>query len=238
MKIYLVYAKIPKYLNGWAEDTIDDFVHYSRDEDDNSVGLYAWTIKKKYFNQFKKTRSNDFFVYSEKDIPEDAIEWFRKEVKTRELTKHSFALVVGGYVTEYKDKSGKGVKMILVSDELDKLYLGHDGYIPEAYYEMSSRASEDYYPLNNTIIDALDMIGYTTDYDINFGGDDEVFDDEECYSRRERASYNMSYQLAVEGSRYINLMANEFNAFMMLYAPLIFGKENTITKKYKRGELH
>ena len=154
------------------------------------------------------------------------------------MTKHSFALVVGGYVTEYKDKNGKGVKMILVSDELDKLYLGHDGYIPEAYYEMSSRASEDYYPLNNTIIDALDMIGYTTDYDINFGGDDEVFDDEECYSRRDRASYNMSYQLAVEGSRYINLMANEFNAFMMLYAPLIFGKENTITKKYKRGELH
>ena len=71
-----------------------------------------------------------------------------------------------------------------------------------------------------------------------FGGDDEVFDDEECYSRRDRASYNMSYQLAIEGSRYINLMANEFNAFMMLYAPLIFGKENTITKKYKRGELH
>lgn len=242
MKIYLVYAKIPDYLKGWAEDTIEDFNfnYHSQDDSCNYVGLYAWTIREKEFNEFKETRSSDFFVYKESKITKDELKSFRKVMPDREMLRHSFAIVVGGKAKEYKDKKTKhGITMVLVSDEFNKLTLAHDGYIAETYYEMTTRALEDYYLFNEDIKLALDVIGYTTDYDITFAGDDYLFDDEERSYRNECASYNLSYQLSsYNGNPYINLMANEFNSFTILYAPLIFGKKSTITKKYKRGELY
>ena len=238
MKIYLVYAKIPHYLKNYAFDFIDNFTSYVKDGNGNYVGLYAWTTKKKYFKAFKETRSKDFFVYKEKNIPSGDIEYFRKELSSLELIKHSFAIVIGGKGIEYKDKkSGKGIKMILVYDEYDKIVTSHDGNVPLSWYNMTTVASEDYYPLNDTIIDALDIIGYTSEYDMLYGGDDDAFLDEEIDSRRDTVYNQLSYQLTVDDNSYINLMANEFNTFMFLYEPLVFGKESTITKKYKRGEL-
>lgn len=238
MKIYLVYAKIPRYLKNYAIDIIDNFTSYVNDANGNYVGLYAWTTKKKYFKAFKETRSKDFFLYREKNIPSDDIEYFRKELTTLELINHSFAIVVGGKGIEYKDKkSGKGLKMILVYNEYDKIITSHDGNVPLSWYNMTTAASEDYYPLKNTIIEALDIIGYNSEYDMLYGGDDGVFLDEEIESRREYAYYQLSYQLTISGNSYINLMANEFNTFMFLYEPFIFGMKSTISKKYKRGEL-
>ena len=74
-------------------------------------------------------------------------------------------------------------------------------------------ATVDYEIFNDSIINALDIIGYTSEYDINHSNDDE---------RIERANFQESFNLTPLGNKRIDIHT-EANMLLYLYRVMFVG---------------
>ena len=92
------------------------------------------------------------------------------------------------------------------------------------YDELTNEVA-DYMILKQDLIDALDIIGYTTYYDIECGGNPDVVTDEEAISRRDFAGYHVSFGQTVFGRNYVDFTENELAALLYIYGPMFVGVE-------------
>ena len=73
------------------------------------------------------------------------------------------------------------------------------------------------------IIDALDILNYTTEYDAYMGGDPQAFDEHECDERIELALYNRGFGLTVNNNKYFDIFHDKLNVFMLIYKDFLYG---------------
>ena len=230
MILYMVYAKFPYYLKYWIDEVLEIFTDPTfacTDEDENYVGIYGWTIKKDIIAEFKKGRTKDYFIYKTKKISKKEFKDFKNVYDLCEIKREYFGK------SDLVTSSGKTIACTVTEyrtiTEPERFLL--------FWNEMMGYVSEDYYWFNDELLQAVDLIGYTTEYDIMFGGDDRSFLDEEIEQRIENAAYSMSYNLTVDGNTYIPIISNQVEVFLRIYEPTFLGEKSLLVQKWKRGKV-
>lgn len=230
MTVYIVYARFPLYLNYWVSDFVDPFkdpdfaIH---DKEERMCGIYGWTTKKDIFEEFMKIRTTDYFIYKTKTFKKDEFKSFKKAYKVCKLDRRYFGK------SDMVNASGCSIVSTLFEHRniTDADYISFD----TIWYRLLGCACEDYYFLSDELTAAIDLIGYTTEYDSMIGGDPSAFLDEEIESRCEFAQYNASYGLTVNGQSYIPMISNQVALFIMMYEPTFLGKQSMSVREWKRG---
>ena len=219
MKVYLIYASIPRSIfediatllpntNIWVYDDETSIYH----------GLYAWTKDRELYKDFIKVRKGCKFYRSiEKSMDKYDYKIFKKEYSDLKLGYFKFSRGEIAEIIHYKGEPS----VIFPSTRWEYESVDSEEGLCEIYYLFMPDEMADYYAFNNQIIDALDTLGYTTDYDISYGGDPDCFTDEEQSNRMEYAGNNCSYGLTVNGRKYPDIYSDKFAVFMKVMKCLI-----------------
>lgn len=215
-KIYLIYAKIPDPLY----QMLSFYIRYIEKTftisvDNKWLGLYAWTTSKKKLKIFKETRKKaKVYIYKEKMIEKDYLKKFSEENKDSKLGNYE-------YIQSYSLACLPPINVITTLEEYN--IATDNDIIYEFLVENSvfQNYNVDYMIFRTDIINALDILNYTTEYDLFWGGESE--DDGE--DRTETANYLMSYNQTPFGNKYIGIYDNEFASLMMVFSSLFLGDE-------------
>lgn len=215
MIIYCIYAAVPKKV---FIDSVSGVIPNTKDwsyddETEKYTGLYAWTKKKSLFNDFMNIRSGcKYYIPLKKDFSKDEYMKFKEVYSEYKL----------GYY-EYDRGDTANISSTIFPSTLFEFLLtdSTEGY-SEMYYNYMPEIMVDYHPFNQTLIDALDAISYTTEYDLMIGGDPECFTDDETTQRSEYAEYNKSYGFTVFGRRYFDICADKLQMLIQYIKSMIY----------------
>lgn len=213
MKVYGIYAIIPTevFENRMSKLVYDKNKFRLSKNENYYYGLYAWTTKKKVVEEFLYIRNKDMYKVKEIKIPKEDERDFKLEFKFEELAYYNY-------------KVGKEEYEVLTTlNEFTESCDNRSENLDELLYEKITNDVADYEILKKDLIKALDIIGYTTYYDIECGGNPEVTTDEEANDRLALASDSKSYNQTVYGRRYIDFTENEFEALLYIYEPMFMG---------------
>lgn len=213
MKVYGIYAIIPTevFENRMSKLVYDKNKFRLSKNENYYYGLYAWTTKKKVVEEFLYIRNKDMYKVKEIKIPKEDERDFKLEFKFEELAYYNY-------------KVGKEEYEVLTTlNEFTESCDNRSENLDELLYEEITNDVADYEILKKDLIKALDIIGYTTYYDIECGGNPEVTTDEEANDRLALASDSKSYNQTVYGRRYIDFTENEFEALLYIYEPMFMG---------------
>lgn len=213
MKVYGIYAIIP---TEEFESRMFRFVHdkhkFSLSKNGNYYyGLYAWTTKKKVVKEFLDIRNKDMYKVKELKIDKEDEKDFKLDFKFEELSYFNY-------------KAGDDEYEVLSTlNEFTEACDNRSENLDDLFYDVITNVVADYEILKKDIIDALDIIGYTTYYDIECGGNPDVTSDEEANDRLALANDSRSYKQTVFGRRYVDFTENEFAALLYIYEPMFMG---------------
>lgn len=211
--VYMIYVRLPNdvYKNiAWVLPTDNDYVHYG----DYYLGLYAWTTKKEYADRFLNERKEcNFYILKVKTVDDSVINELKDTKSYDKLSEYSFD------TGDYNDL--QSIKMIVTKNEYDQIVDD-----PSIYYFTditNIHQLSEYYWFNDELIAALDLMGYTTEHDIN-GSDPDYWTEEEQSEMMEYASNNLSYLLTVRGNSYYGFCENKFALLLFIFRDLFLGE--------------
>lgn len=211
--VYMIYARLPNavYKNiEWVLPTDNNYVQYGN----YRLGLYAWTTKKEYADKFLNERKEcKFYILKVKTVDDSVINELKDTKSFDKLSEYSFD--TGDY------NNLQSIKMIATKNEYDQIVDD-----PSIYYFTditNIHQLSEYYWFNDELISALDLIGYTTEHDIN-GSDPDYWTEEEQSEMMELASNNLSYLLTVKGNNYCDFCANKFALLLFIFHDLFLGE--------------
>ena len=213
MKVYGIYAIIPTEV---FESRMFKFVYdkhkFSLSKNGNYYyGLYAWTTKKKVVKEFLDIRNKDMYKVKELKIDKEDEKDFELDYKFEELSYYNY--IAGN--EEYE--------VLTTLNEFTESCDNISENLNDLLYDILTNEVADYDILNQDLIDALDIIGYTSYYDIECGGNPDLVTDEEAITRREFAEYHESFRQTVFGRNYVDFTKNEFAALLYIYEPMFMG---------------
>lgn len=216
MKIYMIYASIPESIFNDISEFLPNLSVWSYDDETNRyIGLYGWTRNKDLYKDFIDVRKDcEFYRYLSKDLDKHEYDEFKKEFLMMKLKYYKYSR---GDYNDCKSVAFPSTKWEYECTDSSAIENNVLYRIYGIFGEMG-----DYYIFKDDVIEALDVIGYTTLYDSVYGGDD-CFCDEEKDARVELALYNMSYGLTVRGNKFIDIFSDKFGIFMTVFNTLIFG---------------
>ena len=201
MNVYFIYAEIPRrdYENTLKYLLSDQ--HDFRSKGDCMRGLYAITNNKKFLKGFFNIRGgNEMYTTVKRDLEDDDWDMIRDQYSDLVLRKSHF-----------EERIEEKMKRIVTKNEETTVHYDGRAYMTE--FGPSMYANVDYELFNDSIINALDIIGYTADYDVNHSNDDE---------RVERAFFQESYALTPLGNKRIDINT-ETNMLLYLYRVMFVG---------------
>ena len=203
-RIYLIYLKLPKdiYYNMCdyigPKYILSGFKVYNKKY---YIGFYAYTDKKSILKRFLKERNDKIFKVNKVNIDDDD---FDDAIKTSKLKK-----------IKYSD-------VLVISNENEYTASVIDVDINMMEHGPCKYANIDYNIFNSDIIAALDVLSYTTLYDMYNIENIEVnnLSNEllnEIEYRNDLAMFNASFNLSPLGSKIISYDNDEFACFIYLY---------------------
>lgn len=200
MKLYLIYAKIPESeFNKTIKYLIPNVYDY-RWINEKFYGLYAWTKSKSKLNDFLEVRYKKAFEVSKKNIDDDEYQMFKDHYNLLELVRHIY---------KYGNKKKEIEVVTTKNEEIESIGNGSENYNdfgPRVHPDANYRLFKD------DIIHALDMIGYTSAYDLCYGNMEEA----------DNASFNMSYNIGSMGST-IACKPSELELLVYLFYYTFYG---------------
>lgn len=200
-KVYLINALIPR-------DVYDKKIKYIlprgsdfRSKGEYMYGIYAWCSNKKIKDEFLKSRRND--IYNVVEIEFDDKEEFKKfkvEQKESYLDYRKFE-------TEIRDES---IEVLTTFNEFIQVTEYGEENLNEFSY--SNIDLVDYLIFTDDIINSLDTIGYTSEFDKN------------CldFDRFDNAGYNASFNLTSLGRQLKFDVQNELSILLNLFRFFFF----------------
>ena len=215
MKVYGIYALIPteEFENRMSRLVYDKNRFKLSKRENYYYGLYAWTTKKKVVKEFLDIRNKNMYKVQEIKIPKEDEKDFKLDFKFEELAY-------------YKYIAGKEEYEVLTTlNEFTESCDNRSENLSDLFYGKLTNEVADYMILKQDLIDALDIIGYTTYYDIECGGNPDVVTDEEAISRTDFAGYHVSFGQTVFGRNYVDFTENELAALLYIYGPMFVGVE-------------
>ena len=214
-KIYYIYAIIPEQIYYSKIRYIIPNQHDYRLKHNSMYGLYAWTTSKKITKEFFEVRNKSIYTLIKGDMI-DKEDYKRMKEKYGELELDYRKYYYDGNTPIEEDS----ITIVSTKNE----YIQSTEYVAENLYEFGPKSDINihYSIFKDKIIKALDLLGYTTDYDIEYGEDSDA----DC------ASYNLSFGLTKYGNKDITKNVNQMNILLFLFRFLFYGNEN----KVERGE--
>lgn len=212
-KIYFVYAEITESeFNRRIKYLVNNNNHEFRWKHNKAYGLYAWTTSKKLLNEFLEYRNNDIYTVVKKELLDDY------ELEKVSKTYSDSKIKISKFYCDY-EKSDKGNYVELPVTDNEHYNVSVCG--EENMEEFGPKIPDiDYHMFNKKVQEALDTIGYTTDYDVSFSNDDDIA----------FADNQKSYGLTVMGRKYPYKKRNEFNTLLYLFHFMFFGKTDEINE--------
>ena len=228
-KVYLIYVKIPTYIY------LDRLCHLVTNNDFRFrqkgkyiLGLYAWTDDKKLLKEFMETRYAPIFKVKKtrKDNLEDILP---KDISiTLKLEEHN-----------YFHDSDFDPEFSNVDDTISDIVKSRSELIVSTREEYNNCAwslsenmleygpakyivrENDYTIFNDELIDALDILGYISNYDLLYANASNMYDVND-YNR----SFGTSYRgHNITNNILCNMHNNQYYGFIYLYSYLIFGEQ-------------
>ena len=203
MNVFFIYANIPREAYDKTLKFLLSHQYDFRSKDGMMRGLYAITNNKKYMKEFFDLRGgNEIYTVVKKEV--DKEEW--KEI----ITDRYSDLILKK--SKYQSDDESHIELIVTSNEETTTKYDGEAYLSE--FGPRQYADVDYMLFNNTIINALDFLGYTTFFDMSSHSLDP--------SRREAASYNMDFRQTVYGHDLPDF-TNDMNILLFLYRVMFVG---------------
>lgn len=200
--VYLIYIKVDNDSFNTLKYIIPN-VHDYIWRDEKFYGMYAWTSSKSKLSDFLETREEKVFVTSKKELDSDEFELFKEHFYTLELNRYKYNTI----------RLDKKETVEVVSTKNEYIEVVENG--SENYQEFGPTVSDrfNYKIFNKDIIKALDILGYTEVYDLNYGTyDDSVL-----------ADYNKSFGLTPLGN-IISTTPSALSLLIYLFYYTFYGK--------------
>lgn len=202
MKIFYIYAKIPRLLFDERLKYLLSTQHTFHCKKGYMCGLYAFTNSKKIMKKFLEFRDPEVYSVIKDDIDDD-------EYQNIHLNKSDLELRYSDFTLNEKEK----IEMVVTKNEETIIKFDGKEYINA--YGPSSYVKTNFYIFNDKIINALDGLGYTKSYIDQFGSDDEV----------DYMYYNESFGLSPLMNDHMNSKYNELNLLLYLYRYFFIGSD-------------
>lgn len=203
MKLYFIYVSIPRNIYEAKIKYLLSKQYDFRAKHDVMYGMYAISND--------KTMVEDFFAvrgYGQYNLIERKCD---KELY-RELKDAKSDMFLKRVV--YEDGEGKPMEIIVTKNEKTIIEYDADQYLAE--FGPAARAVIDYYTFNKKFIKALDILGYTTAYDIFHSGDPKRID---------VASFQSSYGRSPVGNKLDNDRYTNISKLVYLFDYLFMGEK-------------
>ena len=210
-KIYYIYAIIPENIYDKKVRYIIPNQHDYKLKHNAMYGLYAWSTSKKIVKEFFEVRNKSVYTLIKKDIyDKEDYKLIKEKYGDLELDYRKF------YYNNDSPDEEESITIVSTKNE----YVQSTEYISENLYEFGPKAdiAIHYSIFKDKIIKALDLLGYTTDYDIEYGNDSDA----------DYASYNLSFGLTKYGNRNVTGNVNQMNILLFLFRYLFYGNESTL----------
>lgn len=212
MTVYFIYAKIPSKIYDERIKFIISNVYDYRFRNGYMYGLYAWTKKKKIYKEFIELRNNGniYTVIKKDDIDDDQF----KEIKDTyfQLELKSYRYFHKTESSEDEDNSSRFMEVVSTKNEYNICTNEFSEYINEFGPKVKD-GYPDYLMFSPDVIEALDIIGYTTDYDIT----------QTTGARKEKAIENFQEGKTVLGRDLFVTGENELTNLLFLFYFMFFG---------------
>lgn len=171
MKIFFIYAKIPQKVYDKRLKYIISNQYDFEYKDGYMVGLYAWTKKKKICKEFFELRDGigNLYTIMEKDVNHSQYEYIREKYFELELLPHKYFYVT--HINDVKEDMSMNDRFMEVVSTKNE-YKVSTNESSEYIHDFGPKVEENYPNpriFNSKTIEILDIIGYTTEYDILFG---------------------------------------------------------------------
>lgn len=201
-KVYLVYAKIKEddFLSRMRYLLYNKYAFKKNDTNDDYMGLYAWSTDKTIIDEFLSIRNNDIYIIKTKKMDYEEYDEFRRNYSTEKMKIYMYELL------SIENKSTE-IQIASTKNEYDTITM--DG--EENMFQWSPEFKTDYIIFNDEIIDALDIVAYTTVHDMNWS----IYED-----RADYASNMVSYGLTVNSHKYIPFYNNTAMMLMYIFKPM------------------
>lgn len=208
MKLYMIYAIVDtKFYYSILRNLLPTQHPFELINDtDKCTGLYAWTTEKSLLKQFSKERDMNKFKVLKANIDKDDFPRFNLDMIDLKLEDREYVIPL--------TKSHETVHYVTTKNE----YVQVTDYGRENLYYFKPFMDVDYMIFNEEIIDALDIINYTSIYDTEClcGGES----DEEVTERMELANFNASFNLTTNGHKLVEMYENTAATLIYLFSPL------------------
>lgn len=203
--VYFIYAGIEEKAFNHLKYMINNVHSYSY-SNEKYYGLYAWTLYKSDVEEFLDVREKSIYTVVKKKFEfNDDFKAFKRENIELQLSHYE-------YVNNADNNNKSTIEILSTKNEYVTVTIDGSEYIDE--FSPSVDRFADYHYFNTKLIEALDKIGYTTEYNIVYGSDEEI----------DSTSYNCSFGLTTYGSKLIDFSKYEVNLLLYLYYYMFYGK--------------
>lgn len=205
--VYLIYVVIPIHIYNKILYFLPKHFNFVC-RGNKYYGLYGWSFKKKMITEFLSFRNKNIYTLKEYTFEtEDEYETFRKDNIELKLDYRVFVT---------KDKSTIK-KVQLVTNKIEYVESVENASENCNLYILEKLSFVDYSIFKDKIIDALDVLNYTSLYDTYAADSDE---------RSDSAGFNLSFNMTPLGTTIGKIEYDEFNLLLHLYNYLFFGESN------------
>lgn len=208
MIVYFIYANIPREVYDKTLKFLLSHQYDFRAKGNMMRGLYAITNKKKYVKEFFNIRSGrEMYTLVEKEMSKE--DWNTLS----EDRFHDLLLKESRFISDGRDF----IDMVVTFNEEVTTKEDGSAYISE--FGPRQFVDIDYMIFSKALINALDVLGYTTYFDTSSSS----FDPE----RKEAARYNLDFGQTSLGREMPGFTTadNEINILLYLYRAMFLGIE-------------
>lgn len=235
-KIYLVYLKIPKSIYNNYQKHLLMGIDKTPPIDDNGdyyVLFYAWTDEKELIKEFTRFRNRDIYdIVKKKGLSDDELTELKQDHAEKRLGRYKFYHSYLDDVNEYnakeeyiqatKDEKDNDYYTIFVATKNEYVNCSLD-LVPNMFESgPASFANIDYSIFKNKYIEVLDILGYTSYFDLYWHDTNPESDD--MTDRYIVAGENAESHLTTYGHIFFDISDNEFLSFLYLYKYMIKGR--------------
>lgn len=168
--------------------------------------IYGWSKSKELVQKFILTHKKELLRFKILEYDDDELSSFINFYRDLEIK-----------YLEYSISYSKTVEILSTECERKKLCYNSSEFAETYVYDIGV----DYSIFKWKYIFALDVLSYTTLFDLYIGGDTRYNSDEEISSRLEVASHNLSYNLTVHGNPATLITDTDFFNYWKLFEDFI-----------------
>lgn len=199
--VYFIYVSIPEFVFNKIKYMIGDIAKEFKWKENKLYGLYAWTNKQSYVEEFLELRCNEIYTIVKKELDYDDFKRLKKQCDDMRLNLYKMK-------TNYNET----MEIVCTVNEYTKSTEECDLYMDE--FGLNIDEDIHYYIFNDEIFNALDILGYVDGYVRRYGYDGDVI------------SYQNSFGLTGVGNKLYIDFHNEVGNFIVLFRFFLTGDDD------------